>query len=53
MKTVTLAFENKEIKEKILWFLDHFKDDVKIIYEDDVANSVEISRVLHRKESYK
>ncbi|WP_456324720.1 hypothetical protein [Desulfonauticus submarinus] len=39
METLTLNIKNKEISEKILWFLKHFEQDgVEIIEREDLED---------------
>jgi hypothetical protein len=39
METLTLNIKDKQVSEKILWFLEHFKDDgVEIIEKDDLED---------------
>jgi hypothetical protein len=39
MQTITVSVKNKEIRDKIIWFLRHFENEgVEIISQDDIED---------------
>ena len=40
MQTITVSVKNKDIRDKIIWFLRHFENEgVEIISQDDIEES--------------
>lgn len=43
MKTITLEIQNDSVVEKVLWMLNHFKNDGVIIKDTNIENSIKQS----------
>ena len=43
MKTITLEIQNDSVVEKVLWMLNHFKNDGVIIKDTNIEESIKQS----------
>lgn len=54
MKTLTLEIENDNIVDKVIWMLNHFKNDGVIIRDNSIESSIkqsvyEINEIKNQK----
>lgn len=51
MQSLTINFQNPQLFEKVLWFLDHFKSDGLEVVDKDDGNDLKVLAKTRDEES--